>query len=404
MNQGLDLFAQEKKANAAAALSLFETALTLNPNDDEARAACYNAACALTQLGRWSEAATMVERAVITHGLKINVAAKDDDLRRLRERKEWAEMVDRVEGDATREQYVKLRAEARAPFRFPRTIFFGGLLAGDAIGLLIILGRLAASLQGGEGAPDLEESLRNTAINLAVGAVLIAILWNDMKSGKTMEEKITREESLGRLECAAGGRPVLVASLRGQFRPLVLFGSTVQINRAARQAEMYKPQLQDRGVLLVEVPVLQVSADSQAMDESDRMLAALKSEFGTTASDAKSSSSKKGFDEGAGGGAGSSSSSSSSPSSGSVKDVLKAKKGSRWRVDAVAAPAWSKWLRDQPEYAAVGESAGDLLWMSVQMNGEIAQSGRGMPPFERLVKDIPPKESIMSKVGDGSGI
>ena len=209
---------------------------------------------------------------------------------------------------------------------------------------------------------------------------------------------------MGRLECAAGGRPVLVASLRGQFRPLVLFGSTVQINRAARQAEMYKPQLQDRGVLLVEVPVLQVSADSQAMDESDRMLAALKSEFGTTASDAKSSSSKKGFDEGAGGGAGSSSSSSSSPSSGSVKDVLKAKKGSRWRVDAVAAPAWSKWLRDQPEYAAVGESAGDLLWMSVQMNGEIAQSGRGMPPFERLVKDIPPKESIMSKVGDGSGI
>lgn len=51
-------------------------------------------------------------------------------------------------GGINDQQYVKLRSEAKAPFRLTRIIFLGGLAAGAALGLFIITGRLLAALQG----------------------------------------------------------------------------------------------------------------------------------------------------------------------------------------------------------------------------------------------------------------
>lgn len=41
------------------------------------------------------------------------------------------------------------RATSQAPFRFARTFIFGGLAGGAGLGLIVIIGRLIKSLQGG---------------------------------------------------------------------------------------------------------------------------------------------------------------------------------------------------------------------------------------------------------------
>ena len=48
----------------------------MRPNNDEARAAHYNAACCYTALGQWEEAADQLVVAVNDYDLKFSVAIK----------------------------------------------------------------------------------------------------------------------------------------------------------------------------------------------------------------------------------------------------------------------------------------------------------------------------------------
>lgn len=52
-------------------------------------------------------------------------------------------------GGINEQTYVRLRSEAKAPFRLTRIIFLGGLAVGAALGLFIITSRLLAALAGG---------------------------------------------------------------------------------------------------------------------------------------------------------------------------------------------------------------------------------------------------------------
>ena len=60
----------------AEALQLFRAAMELQPNEDEARAALYNSACANARLKNWQAATDGVVRAVNEYSLKLEVAAK----------------------------------------------------------------------------------------------------------------------------------------------------------------------------------------------------------------------------------------------------------------------------------------------------------------------------------------
>lgn len=64
------------KAEYPEALQLFSRAMTLRPNEDEARAALYNGACAKAKLKDWQGAADDVIRAVNDYKLKLEVAVK----------------------------------------------------------------------------------------------------------------------------------------------------------------------------------------------------------------------------------------------------------------------------------------------------------------------------------------
>ena len=64
------------QAEYGEALRLFSAAMTLKPNDDEARAALYNGACAKVKLKDWQGAADDVSRAVNDYKLRLDVAMK----------------------------------------------------------------------------------------------------------------------------------------------------------------------------------------------------------------------------------------------------------------------------------------------------------------------------------------
>lgn len=64
------------RADYAGALRLFKAALDLRPDNDEARAALYNKACAHARLKNWQDAADDVVSAVNDYGLRLEVAVK----------------------------------------------------------------------------------------------------------------------------------------------------------------------------------------------------------------------------------------------------------------------------------------------------------------------------------------
>lgn len=380
VNKGLEVFAA---GDAQAALALFQAALKKPLTDDEARAAHYNSACAQVKLARWEDAAQSVRRAVDDYDLKLSVALRDKDLAPLRERTEWANMVITLKkGGVERKQLTEMRAEARAPFRFPRLVIFGSLLTGATAGLLIILARLAGALQGGEGAPDLQETLTNLGINVTAVVVLGALVANDLRGKSAAEEKVSREEDLGALEVVIGSKTVLLQSLRLTARPVVIYGSQGQVSRSVRAAEPYKEELMARGVCLV--PVVTETMAEDELDEADRKLAALRREFGAGKSEesnavgfAREEPRKEGGAPGK-------------------------KRADRWKVEARDPQEWVRWLRSQPE--AVGLQQDDTVWLQVQLDGSIRKSGKGVPTWDKFVADLPEKDSLRTRLMDGTGV
>lgn len=145
-------------------------------------------------------------------------------MRELRDRREWIDALTEVKGGMSRDMKIGLRSEAKvrsnphgkkphcrsvlmcvcralqAPFRFPRVFLFWAVAVGSAAGLVIITGRLVLALQGGEGAPDLTESVTNFAINSGVLAVVSALLYRESKAKAKSVEVTDREELLSRLQ------------------------------------------------------------------------------------------------------------------------------------------------------------------------------------------------------------
>jgi hypothetical protein len=152
---GLKLFAEEKDYVEAA--RLFTAATEMRANDDEMRAALYNLGCAYTKLKQWKPAADSIVRAINDHKLKLSVALKvrwhcphavhgvvccactgvaphglpwavalmswpsclqDDDLRTLRDRREWIDALTEVKGGLSRDMKIELRSEARVSALF----------------------------------------------------------------------------------------------------------------------------------------------------------------------------------------------------------------------------------------------------------------------------------------------
>lgn len=418
---GLEAFAA---GDAAAALGLFSRALALRPDDDEARAALYNSACALTRLRRWQEAADAVVAAVNERGLKLAVAARDPDLAPLRERREWADAVERAAGGLSREAAVQLRSEARAPFRFARLVLVGGLASGAALALLVSGARLAAALGGADGAPELAEAARTLGVNAACLAALGALLAWDLRGRARDEAASAREESLAALRVALGpARAVPLAAFRGAARPVVVAGTRKQVARALAEAAPYQKALRARGVSVVPVVLGGGGGDepegAPAIEElrrrdegADAKLRRLKAEFaaemdlkpaageGGAGGGTSAAAAGKGF--GAPTAAAAAAAAPAEPEGGAstAPGERVADADRRWELRAVGLPEWEAWLREQVR-AAGGVAAG--AYVQVQLDGSVRASGPGGAPWARLVADLPELDDVRTRLTDGAG-
>ncbi|WIA22086.1 hypothetical protein OEZ85_004429 [Tetradesmus obliquus] len=367
--------------------------MELNPSSEEAAAALFNLGCAYAKQRKFKEASEAIGEAINEHSLKISVALKDDDLRELRDTREWLDMMSSVKGGLTREQKVTLRAEAKAPFRLARIILFGGLGLGAAIGLLVILGRLASALKGGEGAPDLTETLTNLGINGAAVAVFGFLVLRDLQSKERDTRVTSREEELGRLLIQLGPKRVLpLIRFRGAVRPVIIAGDRSFVERCIRDGEQRIDQLRARGVSVV--PVIYSSRE-----DPEEKLRALKRSMSQQQADAKGFAAAGSAAAAQQGGL-----QEPGPSGSGIgnSEVSLTDQDRKWRLEPSAVAEWEGWVEAQKEFAGM-EKARRNVWMQVQLDGTVRSSGTGTPPWDRFVGDLPTLDSVRTQMTDGIG-
>jgi hypothetical protein len=74
----------------------------------------------------------------------------------------------------------------------------------------------------------------------------------------------------------------------------------------------------------------------------------------------------------------------------------------RWRLEAALIDEWEAWIEAQKEFAGL-ETARRNCWMQVQLDGTVARSGVGSPPWEKLVELLPTLDSVRTQITDGVG-
>ncbi len=61
-----------------------------------------------------------------------------------------------------------------------------------------------------------------------------------------------------------------------------------------------------------------------------------------------------------------------------------------------------EWIAEQRSSAGVPVDQPNV-WVQVQLDGSVRTSGRGIPPWEKLLEELPPLDSIRSTLLDGIG-
>ncbi|XP_010269498.1 PREDICTED: protein LOW PSII ACCUMULATION 1, chloroplastic isoform X1 [Nelumbo nucifera] len=373
VNLGLSLFS---KGRVKDALSQFETALTLNPNPMEAQAAFYNKACCHAYRGEGKKAADCLRTALREYDLKFGTILNDPDLASFRALPEFKELQEeaRLGGEDIGYSFrrdLKLISEVQAPFRGVRRFFYFAFTAGAGIGTFFTVPRLFRALKGGDGAPGLWETAGNAAINIVGIIVLVALFFWDNKKEEEQLAQISRDETLSRLPLRLStNRVVELVQLRDTVRPVILAGKKETVSLAIQKAERFRTELLKRGVLLV--PVIWGEGRTQPTERKG---------FGVSSKAATSLPSiGEDFEKRA--------------QSIIAKSRLKAEV--RFKAEVVSPAEWERWIRDQQK--SEGVTPGEDVYIILRLDGRIRRSGKGMPDWQQIVKEVPPMEAFLSKL------
>ncbi|WJX79753.1 Protein LOW PSII ACCUMULATION 1, chloroplastic [Trifolium repens] len=373
VNLGLQLFSKGKVKDA---LTQFETALSLNPNPVEAQAAFYNKACCHAYRGEGKKAADCLRTALREYNLKFGTILNDPDLASFRALPEFKELQEeaRLGGEDVGSSFrrdLKLISEVQAPFRGIRRFFSVAFTAAAGISLFFNIPRILRAIQGGDGAPDLLETAGNAAVNIGGIVVFVALfLWDNKKEEEQLAQ-ISRNEILSRLPLRLStNRVVELVQLRDIVRPVILAGKKETVTLALRKAERFRTDLLRRGVLLV--PVIFGEGRNPKIEKKG---------FGRKPKVAEALPSiGEDFEKRAQ----------------SVTAQSKLKAEVRFKAEVVSPAEWERWIRDQQE--SEGVRVGEDVYIILRLDGRVRRSGKGIPDWEQIAKELPPMDAILSKL------
>lgn len=373
VNLGLSLFS---KGRVKDALQQFETALLLDPNPVEKQAALYNKACCHAYRGEGNKAADSLRIALRDYKLKFSVILNDPDLASFRSQPEFKELQEEARQGGEDIGYgfrrdLKLISEVQAPFRGVRKFFYIAFVAAAGISTFFTIPRLIRAINGGEGAPDISDTLLNGVINIGGIIVFVALyIWENKKEEQQLVQ-ITRNETLSRLPLRLStDRIVELVQLRDTARPVILAGKKETVSRAIQKCEKFRTELLERGVLLI--PVIW---------DDKKKNNAMKKGFGVSTKVATSLPSiGEDFDK--------------KTQSIAAKSRIKAE--IRFKAEVVSQNEWERWIFDQQK--SEGINPGDDVYIILRLDGRIRRSGKGIPDWQQIVKELPPTEALLSKL------
>jgi tetratricopeptide (TPR) repeat protein len=402
VNNGLACFEKRRYEDAvknfSAALSAFGA-----PSEDESRAALYNRACAHVKLQQYDEAKADLTSAVNDYELKFSVVLKDPDMEVFRGTPQYDEMAaEEVKGFRSNKAIASLRAEAQEPFRFLKLYIFGGLAAGATLGLIIILTRLAAALKGGDDAPELGETLINMCVNLGGIGVFGYLLKGELAARDRMNEKVEREEEIGRLRVSTSenSEDVLMSQLRGNYRVFIIAGSEEHVEETVSSLAKYKTMLKENSVIIATVDMQTGGKGGSKKGGGSKKpapgakMAALAAEFAAER-EAGEGESAGAAGEGEGGSA-EEEAAEEAPEiqfgkrSRRVEVAVAAARVTekRWRVAPVDEAQWRAWVINEVERSGFDTTVRDVFF-SVGKDGTLWKSGAGIPNWMKLIEELP---------------
>lgn len=373
VNLGLELFS---KGRVKDALVQFETALSLNPNPVEAQAAFYNKACCHAYRGEGKKAADCLRTALREYNLKFGTILNDPDLASFRALPEFKELQEeaRLGGEDVGSSFrrdLKLISEVQAPFRGIRRFFYVAFTAAAGISLFFNVPRILRAIQGGDGAPDILETAGNAAVNIGGIVVFVALFLWDSKKEEEQIAQISRNETLSRLPLRLStNRVVELVQLRDTVRPVIIAGKKETVTLALRKAERFRTDLLRRGVLLV--PVIWGEGRETKIEKKG---------FGLQPKAAEALPSiGEDFEK----------------RTQSVTAQSKLKAEVRFKAEVVSPAEWERWIRDQQK--SEGVPVGEDVYIILRLDGRVRRSGRGIPDWDQIAKELPPMEAILSKL------
>lgn len=165
-------------------------------------------------------------------------------------------------------------------------------------------------------------------------------------------------------------RVVELVQLRDTVRPVILAGKKETVSLAMQRADRFRTDLLRRGVLLV--PVIWGEGRETKIEKKG---------FGLQPKAAEALPSiGEDFEKRAQ----------------SVTAKSKLKSEIRFKAEVVSPAEWERWIRDQQK--SEGVSVGEDVYIILRLDGRVRRSGRGVPDWEQIVKELPPMEALLSKL------
>ena len=235
------------------------------------------------------------------------------------------------------------------------------------MGLFIIGTRLIKAVQGGEGAPDLTETVTNLGINTVGLLAFSVLLRGELQGREKIIQKVEREEELGRLGVTLGDgdKNVLFSRLRGSYRVFIVAGSEEHITKTLESLERFKEKLTKNKIV-----ILPVAMDESGEESGDEL------PFGQRRRKAKTSKTTE-------------------LTASAAAALLGGDK--KLKLMPVDNGAWKRWIINQIESSGFDPTVRDVFF-GVAKNGTIWKSGAGIPNWMKLFEDLPDEDSIQGKV------